>query len=541
MRRILKRLSLVVVLGVSAWLLVPEKEEVGVEDGETQVAAPPRDAKYVIKVATGIHYQPGTQPYGLDLTLQGFAKVARAYEQRFPDTRVEILVVPDVREYLVTQLGSGQAPDIINVNVEDVWIDVQKGWYVPLDTYLEAPNPFVVEQGDPGLPGARQWWDMFVYQAISRGKAAPDNRNYCISYDMVETGIFYNKTLFDELGLEVPETWEAFEDACKRIRAHGKTPLLMNIYAFNDWCTDLFFDQLYYSLLPGIDLVQDPVREQYLQGYLDWDEVAFLYDKGFFRSTDPRYRELWTIMRRLKEHSNNDLVSTDLVREFVTQNAAMLWIASWLTYRLAADPNLGFEWGVFYLPPFTKETSRFASGQPMCVIGGSACQYEVTNSALADTDPQLPLEERMSRSERLKRVIGFLQFMCVPEQYEKIVNEYPCFLPNVHGVEVLPSLEPFRKILERRYTTTKWTFTFDLRFTEIQMRMLSLYLADGIDLDEFLEWQDENLEASVANLRKRKKIDYERLVRAWEEKAEARAGMDELPPGVLSGAIAAEE
>jgi len=80
----------------------------------------------------------------------------------------------------------------------------------PLDVFLEAPNPFVVEKGDPALPGAKQWWDMFIYQAISRGKAAPDNRNYCLTFDMIETGIFYNKTLFAQLGLKPPETWGEF-------------------------------------------------------------------------------------------------------------------------------------------------------------------------------------------------------------------------------------------------------------------------------------------------------------------------------------------
>jgi len=65
------------------------------------------------------------------------------------------------------------------VNVEDVWVDVQKNWYVPLDQFLEAPNPFIAEKGDPSQPGAKQWWDMFKYQAISRGKAAPDRLNYC--------------------------------------------------------------------------------------------------------------------------------------------------------------------------------------------------------------------------------------------------------------------------------------------------------------------------------------------------------------------------
>jgi len=30
------------------------------------------------------------------------------------------------REWLVTQLSSGAAPDVIQINVEDVWQDIQK-------------------------------------------------------------------------------------------------------------------------------------------------------------------------------------------------------------------------------------------------------------------------------------------------------------------------------------------------------------------------------------------------------------------------------
>ena len=203
-----------------------------------------------------------------------------------------------------------------------------------------------------------------------------------------------------------------------------------------------------------------------------------------------------------------------------------------MSYRLSADRELGFDWGVFYLPRFTKETSRFASGEPMCVIGGAATQFEVTNRAVSDTDPSLPLAERMRRSERLKRVIALLQFMCLPEQNELIVCEYPGYVPNIVGVEGLKILEPFERILERRYTTTKWIFTFDLRFSEIQQRMLGLYLTDGIDLAGFLDWQERNLSAACANLRRRKKLDTGRLERAWRAKAPARAGMIDLPPRV---------
>jgi hypothetical protein len=234
-------------------------------------------------------------------------------------------------------------------------------------------------------------------------------------------------------------------------------------------------------------------------------------------------------MHALKYYTNRDLHSTDLTREFVTQHAAMLWSMPNLSYRFQADPHLGFEWGVFYLPPFTRKTSPHASGVPMCVIGGSGTQYSVTNSALRDTDPSLPLEARIARSERLKRVIAFLQFLCIPAQYERIVNEYPAEIPNIRGVKPLPLLQPFCEILERSYTDTKWIYTFDLRFSEIQTRMLGLYLTDGISFDEFLEWEEKNILSACRNLELRKNIDMASLERAWDSLAPLRAAMTGLP------------
>ena len=539
-RTVLKFASLAVVLLLGGYALLPPAGGDG--SAEDAAAAVDRsDAKYVIKFSPGSGYLPGTRPGGLGEPLKGLTTVIARFERRFPDTHIEVVNVPVVvREYLVTQLSGGAAPDIVNVNVENVWVDVQKDWYVPLDGFLERPNPFVVEMNEQrkrenpdaeDLPGVRQWWDMFRYQAITRGKAAPDGKNYCLSLDMVETGIFYNKTLFEKLGLTPPETWEQFLEILERVRQEGKIPLLMDLWSFNDWCQDLIFDQLYYGLLDGIDLKKDPKREAYLQGYLDSEELIFLQRKGFFTRRDPRAVHLWKIMRQLKRYTNKTLSGMDLTREFVTQRAAMYWQSSMLTHRLVSDRSLGFEWGVFYLPRFTRKTTPYASGKPMCVIGGAASQFEVTNAAVADTPPSLPMSERMKRSKRLKRVIAFLQFLCVPENTRTLVNEYPCFLPNIVGVEPLPALKPFEKILERRYTTTKWIFSFDLRFRYVQERMLALYLGDGIDLDEFFDWHEKNLTYATESLARRKKMDFSALAAEWKRLAPKRAGMAGLPPG----------
>lgn len=525
--RLFRRLSLVVILGVGGFLFWRD------QPSDTPAAAAPiapAARPFVLRLAAPHFYLPGSLPQGVGRPLQGLAQVAADFEARFPDTRVEIIAVPLEREFLVTQLSGGAAPDIVAANVEDVWVDAQKQWYVPLDRFLEQPNPFVVAKGDPHAPGARQWWDMFVYQAITRGKAAPDGHNYCISLDMVETGIFYNKTLFDAHGLRPPETWTEFLALLRRVQELGLTPLLTNIDSMADWGADLVFDQFYRELLPGIDVKQDdPVRAAYLQGYLDPEELAFLQRQGFFTRRDPRYVEVWRKLGELRPYLTKDINSQDFTREFVTQQAAMIWNGSWFVYRLHADKQLGFDWGVFYLPPMFPADSPYASGLPMCVIGGVGSQLEVTNSALSDTDPALPFAERIERSVRLQRVVALLQFICLPENAGRIVNEFPAFVPNIAGVPAHPELAPFEEILQRRYTTTKWAYSFDLRFTDILKRTLHLYLAGAITLDEFMHWQEANVATATANFLQRKQFDLAPLQREWDRLAPVRAGYRDLP------------
>ena len=598
----------------------------------------PEGKEFVIEFDPGSRYMPGTLPPTAAGKLQGFLDVVKAFEARYPDTAVRFRQAATGREWIVTQLSGGTAPDILNTNVENVWQDVHKGWYVPLDQFLDAPHPLVMA----GFPGSEAWWDLFVYQAISRGKAAPDGKMYNLTYDMVETGILFNKTALDLLNVGFPKTWAEMIATLDRIQAnpfylltqelslvfpHEKQdvaraaeqksdpvviaafaregiripetmadwntfrvlserrtviPMLTNAGGIADWGTDLLFDQLYYSLLPGIDLKQDPKREPYLLGYLDWDEICFLNGKGFFTNRDPRYRELYRLLKEWRRYWNKSLSGDsrrggiDLYREFITQRGIFMWGGSWHVNRLHNDPDLTFDWEVGYLPrmeqpeglldmpvgdylreiipserhpfpplsneqltlsvdellrhdsetaarlPMPPHTALYASNVDMCVIGGAATQYVLTNSSYNDTgDP--------ATSKKLRRVIQLLQFASLPEQSDRVVNENPVNIPNIAGVPLPRGMEPFTDILNRRYTTTKWMFTFDNRYNQVYERMLLLYLEDGISLDEFMDWQTDNLDAAVQTIIRRKNLSFDGFEERWQALAPIRSGMKGLP------------
>ncbi|RYG24867.1 carbohydrate ABC transporter substrate-binding protein [bacterium] len=517
-----RHVTLVAVCLLGAWALrAPGEEETkergGSEAGKSRAKG---DRPIVIRVVPDF-YMPGKRMNPGDPPLKGFREIGDEFERKFPDTRIEFVDAPvGQREWLVTQLTGGQAPEIINVNVENVWQDVQKGWYVPLDEYLESPNEFV----SAGEKGSRQWWDLFRYQDISRSKAAPDGKMYCITLDMIETGLFYNKDLFRKLGIEPPKDWEDFERIQTIIQKAGYTPALLGSGNLTDWGVDLIFDQLYRDIRPTLDVRKDPKRDVFYKGYLDWDEIAFLHlKKGFFSKDDPRWRETFRLLKEWRRFAPKDLGATDMRREFVQGKGAIIWDSSLYVQVLMRDPNRKFDWGMFYLPPITKATSRFGGGYPQCIIGEAATQLSVTNSAINDTGDA-------KTSKKLRRCVQFLEFATIPGNCDKVVNEITALMPNVVDVPTKEALEPFvRNLTEHPYTTAKWSFTFDLRFSEIMSRMFYLFLVGGIGDEEFLDWMQKNLDTASETVVRRKRLDLEPLEASWESFAPLRKGMEELP------------
>lgn len=495
----------------------PNAERSGSEAGASRATG---QRKYVIRVVPSF-YMPGKRMNPGDPPLKGFRKVGDAFERIFPDTKIEFIDAPvGQREWIVTQLAGEQAPEIVNLNVEDVWQDVQKGWYIPLDKYLEAPNPFIPE----GEPGSKQWWDLFRYQAISRSKAAPDGKMYCVTLDMIETGIFYNKDIFRKLGIAPPKDWADFLRIQKIIKAAGYTPMLAAVSNLADWGVDLTFDQLYRDIRPTLDVVKDPKRDVFYKGYLDWDEISFLHErKGFFGKDDPRWREVFRILKEWRQYMPADIGATDSSREFIQGKGAMVWESSLFIPRLSRDPQRKFDWGMFYLPPITKATSKYGGGYPQCIIGEAATQFSVTNSAISDTgDPET--------STKLKRCVQFLQFATTPTCCDWVVNEMTALMPNVLGVSTKPELAPFvRNLTQHPYTTTKWVYTFDLRFSEIMNRMLYLYLVNGIGENEFMDWMAQNVDTATSTIVRRKQLDLKPLEKTWDALAPLRNGMEDLP------------
>lgn len=451
-------------------------------------------------------YTPGTIPQGIGEPVKAAREEADAWEALHAGKKIRYQQMVSSGnsegEWLKTQLLGGVAPEIINANAEITWPDVGKGWYIPLDEYLERPNPYV--------PGNEHWIDLFRNQALVNAKRAPDGKLYCISIDIVETGVFYNKELFEQVGAyEFPKTWEEMIALCKRLQEQGITPIAtecpIGSTLASDWGQDIIFEMLYHDILPDLDLIPSAKSsEAYLTHYLEPHEAGYLITKGFFTHRDPRWREMNRILYEWRQYWAKEIKNTDPTRLFLTKRAAMYWTGSWFIRRISTDPYVDFRWGIGYIPTITKETSPYGSGTPATVIGGAAVQLHVTNSA--------------KLNENLEDCIDYLMYITAPKNIEQLTSEAMLYIPNINGAGMQEELKPFEDIFGRRYCAIKWLDSMDGRYKKEWRRMMDDWLNDGITLEEYIGILDANFAGWVASHMKEKGWDFTEMDKVWQER-----------------------
>ncbi len=449
-------------------------------------------------------YTPGMVPFGIGEPVKEARILADEWQKTHPGCSIKFLTVPQTGttegEWLKTQLLGGIAPEIVSMNTEVAWQAIDKDWFIPLDEYLQKPNPY--------MPGNEHWIDMFENQALFNSKRAPNGKLYCITYDTVETGLYCNMTLLRSLGItQLPTTWKEMLDTFKVIQSKNITPMTAPSNLASDWGEDIIFEMLYHDLMPTLDPVDSPPDvKAYQEHFLDPQEGGFLFTKGFFSSRDPRWREVNRLVKEWRGYWAKEQKFSDPNYLFLTGRLAMLWDGSWTIRRLARDPYINFDWTVTYIPTITKETSQYASGTPATLIGGAATQIHITNSARIHTN----LDER----------VDFLMWLSVPQNIERIANEALIFMPSVKGAKTDPRLQPFTEIFRRKSCAIQWMEAMDPEYKKEWRRWLDYYLNDGFGMDEYLKVLDANFAAWVKSHEKDAAWDFTAMESVWQTRKE---------------------
>lgn len=313
---------------------------------------------------------------------QAYRQLFEEFERTHPEYRVEARwdgrwMIPAVRPRLLTNTD---LPDIVNADRVSLTILVEEGYLEPLDEILaSSPHPDDPDEAlrDAILP---RLLDGCAYEGGPKHEAG----TYCLPAEAWVHLVFYNKILYEKLGLAVPKTWEAFMANCRRLLEAGVAPLAAD-------------EDRYAQMWPGIMLPR-AVGEATLRQTVSTGEPRF--------DTDPRYRAVFEAIRETHRpgwfmDGWRDRVGFAGKRELYRSRAGHIFNGSFIArhFVIFGVGSEQFELGAFALPPLPPDAAGETefTGEPNSVvaeIAGYALLEGATNKAGA-----VKLLEFLSRRE----------------------------------------------------------------------------------------------------------------------------------------------
>ncbi len=173
----------------------PATEEAAAPAAE-EAAAPAADGEITLDVII-CEYGTNTREWFLGSGMNGTNFVDK-FEAENPGVKLNLEVVSwnDVYTVVDTRIASGQAPDILNIDVFANYAN--DGLLEPVSQY--CPDELYAD-----------FFPSFIEQSVIDGVcwAVPDLAS--------ARALYYNVDMFDEMGIAVPATWSELEDAAQTI------------------------------------------------------------------------------------------------------------------------------------------------------------------------------------------------------------------------------------------------------------------------------------------------------------------------------------
>lgn len=173
-------------------------ENTPADDTQAGAEANPAD-KFENKVLNIAIFEGG---YGPDY----WNEMVERFEAAYPGVTVNMQISPTIGDIIRPQIVSGQYPDFISMNDNDQTGVLQS--LIKENALLDLTDFF----NEPGLESDQPLKDLIQDGILETSKCSPygDGKVYLAPFNSSPMGMVYNKTLFEENGWELPETWDDF-------------------------------------------------------------------------------------------------------------------------------------------------------------------------------------------------------------------------------------------------------------------------------------------------------------------------------------------
>lgn len=381
-------------------------------------------------------------------------------EKTGTEIQFESLPSADYRTWIMTQFAADQGPDVYTGIIYDMSSDYQSGYLSNFKDLYDQESAY-----DTG----KAWKDTLPDYIRERMYiTADDVPGYPTATSVVR--IFYNKTMLEQVGAEVPETWAEFMDVCQKLKDADIIPFAFPNATIDDlswlWFNNSVCSQMDAGIVDQLDVSGN--------GYVELAEICKGMDEGIIDFTDESLKASFELMKDFSQYWTSDyngLDQTTAVDMFARGEVAMVQAMSTKLESIETTVGDSFEYGVMPVPVITDETYEGALGKSV-ILGGQPDIIFGINKSLEEDE------------EKYNAALDFVQYMSSPEIQVRLAEEL-CRIPLANTVELPEKLSGF-KITEEPLRMA-WFTGINEKLRNYFHRAGQEYLADSITVDEFAE------------------------------------------------------
>lgn len=309
--------------------------------------------------------------------VEAYNRIFDVFEEQNPGITVEFEAFQNTEynQILTTGLAGSDGPDVPMVRAYgQLQPNIEAGQLEPIDGEVE------------GL-------DEIAPSVLAGAKGKEDGKTYAVPLATQTLQMFYNKALFEELGLEVPTTWDEFIDVNESLLEAGVTPMALG--AKDDWILPIFHDIVGSARYGGAEF-----EERVLSGETDFN--------------DPDYVASLQLITDLEKYLTPDVVGvsyTDSQIQFTSGQAAQ------------------FPGGSFEIATFRNQAPDLEIGSYQVPLHDDAVAETPVSPAYADGNFAVN-----AKSENKEAAFTLLNWLATPEFGQLVADELNQFSA-IPGVE----------------------------------------------------------------------------------------------------------
>jgi len=372
----------------------------------------------------------------LRLIAQQFMKDNAGVTIALPTNQAIPATGPDNATWLTAHVAGGTAPEIVRTNFQQA---VKQNWCLPLDSYLQQPNPFI--------PGNKHWIDAF-YPGIQKGIPWSNGHDYNLPlsapYPNLVIILDENLSLLKKAGYTGKIT--TYKDqwaAAAKLKSMGlgsmsPWPSLEAAYHYEADTWPLQWQLLQpfiQAVAPAIDTNHDSVLSQ--------AEMAKAVVAGKWGPSVPQFKAMLGDYKKLSQTWTPGWTTTDLTALWDADKIGLQEDGYWTLIARSGDPKVTFQHTFSILPEIQHSDDSLASA-PIAVTAGDG---KIPANLVAFVENAVPdvcvIKSSVQAHHNLAQTIRFLQYMFTPKNNAFMVNEDGSGISSLQGAPILPAFAQF--------------------------------------------------------------------------------------------------